>query len=188
MRGKDPYFWYAFEAVEEEAEGSGVDAGRDDQTWPHHQRGEDLGEECPQGEVRLPRLHVRPPQVQEERPLVPGRKPFRAKSVQRCKDGVNDVLKPGNMAPWPEVRDKLTSESAGPRCAAGLATSAMARGCRPTGRSTLTNTCGHVSERTRRFLARRHKASGYSYERFPVFGALGVLRLRDIHLDGRRGP
>jgi RNA-directed DNA polymerase len=45
------------------------------------------------------------------------------KSIQRLKDRVGEILVPGNQAPWPDVRDRLNSF-----CAAGVRTSAMARG------------------------------------------------------------
>ena len=57
------------------------------------------------------------------------------KSVQRLKDKVGDLLVPGNKRPWPEVRDQLNA-----CCGAGRPTSAMARGCRRIGRSTITST------------------------------------------------
>src|SRR5512132_202805 len=43
----------------------------------------------------------------------------------------------------------------------------------------------HVYERVRRFLVRRHKVPSHGTNRFPreaVFGALGVLHLRRVHL------
>ena len=99
------------------------------------------------------------------------------KSVQRCKDGVNDHLASGNMAPWPEVRDQLNAKLRGWSSYFGYGTRLQAY-------RAIDN---HVSERTRRFLARRHKTSGHSYDKFPVFEGLGVLRLRAVHMDGRRG-
>ena len=49
----------------------------------------------------------------------------------------------------------------------------------------------YVYERVRHFLAKRHKVSSrgtrhFSYE--VVYGQLGVLRLRDVHLGLRRVP
>jgi RNA-directed DNA polymerase len=43
----------------------------------------------------------------------------------------------------------------------------------------------HVYERVRHFLVRRHKVPSRGTNRFPreaVFGALGVLQLRRVHL------
>jgi RNA-directed DNA polymerase len=43
----------------------------------------------------------------------------------------------------------------------------------------------HVYERVRNFLVRRHKIKGRGTERFSdhvVFGELGVLRLKRVHL------
>src|SRR5215207_8860421 len=43
----------------------------------------------------------------------------------------------------------------------------------------------YVSDRVRRFLAKRHKLQGRGTRAFPhahVFGELGVLRLRRVHL------
>ena len=48
----------------------------------------------------------------------------------------------------------------------------------------------HVYDRVRHFLVRRHKVPSRGTKRFPevVFGALGVLRLRRVHLAPRRVP
>ena len=49
----------------------------------------------------------------------------------------------------------------------------------------------HVYDRVRHFLVRRHKVPSRGTGRFPaeaVFGALGVLRLRHVHLGAPRVP
>ena len=73
-----------------------------------HQRGEDLAERRPQGALRLPRLLVRSPLVQEERQVVPGREP-----VQEERAAIQDQgRRPAgacNVEPWDEVCDQLNS-------------------------------------------------------------------------------
>ena len=85
------------------------------------------------GTLRLPWLHVRAAPLPEGRPLVPGREPVQEERAAD-QDKVGELLVPGNKGPWPEVRDQLNSF-----CAAGRATSATERGCRPIGRSTTTS-------------------------------------------------
>jgi site-specific DNA recombinase len=59
--------------------GAGVDAGSDDEAWAHPQRGQNLGEECPNGTLRLPWLFVRTAPLREDWPTVSGRKPVQEK-------------------------------------------------------------------------------------------------------------
>ena len=59
--------------------GSGVDEGGDDEARADAQRGEDLGEDCPDGTLRLPWLHVRSSPLSEGWPLVSGREPVHEK-------------------------------------------------------------------------------------------------------------
>ena len=97
------------------------------------------------------------------------------KSVQRLKAKVSDILVPGNMGAWPEVRDQL---------------SRMLRGwsayfCYGTRLPAYRAVDNHVYERVRRFLVRRHKVSSHGtslFAREAVFGALGVFHLRRVHL------
>ena len=97
------------------------------------------------------------------------------KSVLRLKAKVSDLLVPGNVGPWPEVRDRLN------RLLRGW-TAYFGYGTRLPAYRAIDN---HVYERVRRFLVRRHKVPSHGTNRFPreaVFGALGVLRLRRVHL------
>jgi RNA-directed DNA polymerase len=97
------------------------------------------------------------------------------KSVQRLKANVNELLGPGNKEPWPDVRDRLNSLLRG-------WSSYFSYGTRLMAYRAVDN---HVYDRVRRFLRRRHKVQGRGTRRFPansVFGPLGVLRLRRVHL------
>jgi RNA-directed DNA polymerase len=97
------------------------------------------------------------------------------KSVLRLKAKVSDLLVPGNMGAWPEVRDRLN------RLVGGWA-AYFSYGTRMPAYRAVDN---HVYGRVRQFLARRHKVPSRGTRRFAgeaVFGALGVVRLRRIHL------
>jgi RNA-directed DNA polymerase len=99
------------------------------------------------------------------------------KSVQRLKDRVGEVLIPGNMGRWEEVRDSLNRLlrgwcgyfSPGTHYAVDRAVEA------------------HVYDCVRSFLARRHKMPARSIGPFTmaaVFGPLGVPRLRHLRRSG----
>jgi RNA-directed DNA polymerase len=97
------------------------------------------------------------------------------KSVQRLKTKVSDLLVPGNMEAWPDVRDRLNRLLRGWSAYFGYGTRLPAY-------RAIDN---HVYDRVRHFLVRRHKVSSRGTDRFPaeaVFGALGVQRLRSVHL------
>jgi RNA-directed DNA polymerase len=97
------------------------------------------------------------------------------KSVQRLKTRVGEILTPGNQAPWPAVRDRLNSLLRGWSGYFGYGTRLIAY-------RAIDN---HVSQSVRRFLVRRHKVPSRGTRRFSdevVFGELGVLRLRRVHL------
>ena len=84
------------------------------------------------------------------------------KSVQRIKDKIGDLLKPGEKGSWPKVRDRLN------RLIGGLVGLFQLRNPRSAYRAV----DRHVSERVRRFLAKRHKEPGrgtrpFSWERNP---------------------
>ena len=91
------------------------------------------------------------------------------KSVQRIRANVKELLVPGNMAPWEDIRDGLNSKLLG-----WLAYFSYGN------RRSATRGLGYfVYERVRDFLVRRHKVRGrgtyqFSYER--VYGELGVIR------------
>jgi RNA-directed DNA polymerase len=100
------------------------------------------------------------------------------KSVQRLKAKVSDILLPGNTAGWLEVRGQLN------RLLRGWSTYF----CYGTRTPTYRAVDNHVYERVRRFLVRRHKVPSRGTGLFPreaVFGPLGVLHLRRIHLGPR---
>jgi len=99
------------------------------------------------------------------------------KSVQRLKDRVGEILVPGNMGRWEEVRDTLNRLlrgwcgyfSPGSHYDVDRAVEA------------------HVYDRVRNFLVRRHKMPARSIGPFSmtaVFGHLGVSRLRHCRRPG----
>jgi RNA-directed DNA polymerase len=97
------------------------------------------------------------------------------KSVQRLKANVNELLGSGNKEPWPDVRDRLNSLLRG-------WSSYFSYGTRLMAYRAIDN---HVHDRVRCFLRRRHKVQGAGTRRFAadhIYGTLGVLRLRRVHL------
>jgi RNA-directed DNA polymerase len=100
------------------------------------------------------------------------------KSVSRLRQKVGDLLVRGNVAPWPDVRDHLNRILRGWSNYFGYGTRLMAYRA----------VDHYVYERVRNFLRTRHKVASRGATRFSdavVFGALGVLRLRDVHLGSR---
>ena len=103
------------------------------------------------------------------------------KSVQRFNDKVGSLLVPGNKGAWPEVRDQLNSMLRGWSGYFGYGTRLQAYRA----------VDAHVYDRVRNFLVKRHKVQGRGTRHFPhdlVFGELGVLTLKRVHLGPRRGP
>jgi RNA-directed DNA polymerase len=99
-----------------------------------------------------------------------GRSPSK-KSVNRIKQRVGDMLKPQNVTPWDEVRDRLNQTLTGWKAYFGLGSTSKAY-------SAIDE---HVEERVRHFLRRRHKVSSQGTRQFSmkrIFGELGVFRLR----------
>ena len=97
------------------------------------------------------------------------------KSIQRLKTRVGEILVPGNQAPWPVVRDRLNSLLRGWSGYFGYGTRLIAYRA----------VDNHVHDSVRRFLVRRHKVPSRGTRRFSdeaVFGDLGVLRLRRVHI------
>jgi RNA-directed DNA polymerase len=97
------------------------------------------------------------------------------RSVRRLTAKVSDLLVPGNTGAWHEVRDRLN------RLVGGWA-AYFGYGTRLTAYRAVDN---HVYDRVRHFLVRRHKVPSRGTGRYPdrvVFGDLGVLRLRRVHL------
>jgi RNA-directed DNA polymerase len=96
-----------------------------------------------------------------------------AKSVQRLKDRVGEILVPGNKGPWDEVRGTLN------RLLRGWC------GYFSPGTHYVTDRVveAHLYDRVRNFLVRRHKMPPRSIGPFSmeaVFGDLGVPRLRHL--------
>lgn len=97
------------------------------------------------------------------------------KSVKRLKERVSTILRPGNHEPWPDVRDHLNQVLGGWANYFRYGTRMMAY-------RAIDN---HVLDATRRFLRRRTKRAtpmGRAQADANVFGPLGVLRLRQLHL------
>lgn len=97
------------------------------------------------------------------------------KSVARLRQSVADILHRGNQQPWPAVRDQLNSLLRG-------WSTYFSHGTRMPAYRAVDN---YVYERVRHFLVRRHKVPSRGTRRFSdeaVFGELGVLRLRRVHL------
>jgi RNA-directed DNA polymerase len=98
-----------------------------------------------------------------------------SKSVQRLKARVGEIIHPHNVAPWGEVRGRLN------RLLRGWA-SYFAYGTRLMAYRAADH---HVYEAVRGFLARRHKVPTRGTRRYThdvVFGKLGVLQLRRMHI------
>jgi len=97
------------------------------------------------------------------------------KSVQRLKARVAETLVPANVAPWEEVRDRLNHLLRGWATYFGYGTRLIAYRAAD----------NHVYATVRGFLTRRHKVPSRGTRRFSdhvVFGELGVLRLRRLHI------
>jgi len=98
------------------------------------------------------------------------------KSVQRLKGRVGEIMISSNVAPWGEVQARLN------RLLRGWA-AYFAYGTRLMAYRAVDH---HVYEAVRGFLARRHKVPTRGSRQFPsevVFGRLGVLQLRRLHMD-----
>ena len=97
------------------------------------------------------------------------------KSVQRFKTNVGNLLVPGNIDPWLELRDTLNRSLLG-------WSNYFRHGTR---RSAFRSIDRYVYEHVRDFLARRHKVAGRGTRRFScdvVYGELGLLRLERLPL------
>jgi RNA-directed DNA polymerase len=98
------------------------------------------------------------------------------KSVQRLKAKIGELLVPGNQTPWPQVRDRLNSMLCGWSEYFGYGTRLKAYRA----------VDHYVQQSVRGFLVRRHKVPSRGTSRFSreaVFGALGVMRLRQFPGD-----
>ncbi len=97
------------------------------------------------------------------------------KSVARLRRKVRDLLIPSNVGTWLEVRDRLNSILQGWSAYFSYGTRLMAYRA----------VDNYVLERARHFLRRRHKVQSRGAMCFSddmVFGELGVLRLRHVHV------
>jgi RNA-directed DNA polymerase len=97
------------------------------------------------------------------------------KSVRRIKTKIGDILVPGNNGTWPDVRDRLNRLLLGWSTYFGYGTRLQAYRA----------VDQHVYDCVRHFLCRRHNVKGRGTQQFPydvVFGTLGVLRLRRVHV------
>ncbi len=100
------------------------------------------------------------------------------KAVARIKEKVGDLLVPGNVGTWEEVRDRLNQKLRG-------WSAYFSYGTRTQAYRAVDN---YVYQRVRHFLRRRHKVQSRGTSRFSdevVFGELGVLRLRRVQLGPR---
>jgi len=98
------------------------------------------------------------------------------KAVKRVKGRIRQILRPGNQAPWDEVKEELN------RVVRGWA-QYFAYGTRYRAYRAVDH---YVYERVRHFLRRRHKVPSRGTKRFPaedVFGGLGVFQLRRFALE-----
>jgi RNA-directed DNA polymerase len=97
------------------------------------------------------------------------------KSVQRIKTKIGDLLAPGNVQAWPAVSRQLNRLLVGWSAYFGYGTRLQAYRAID----------HHVYDRVRHFLVRQHKVQGRGTRRFSrtnVFGELGVLHLRRVHI------
>jgi RNA-directed DNA polymerase len=97
------------------------------------------------------------------------------KSVSKLRQKVGDLLVPWHVAPWTEVRDRLNRMLRGWSNYFGYGTRLMAYRA----------VDWYVYNGVRSFLRRRHKVPTRGNTRYSdavVFGTLGVLRLRDVHI------
>ena len=97
------------------------------------------------------------------------------KSVQRIKTKIGELLVSGNKDPWPKACERLNALLRG-------WSAYFSYGTRMPAYRAIDN---HVYDRVRNFLVRRHKVKGrgtQTFSRDRVFGELGVLPLRRVHL------
>jgi RNA-directed DNA polymerase len=100
------------------------------------------------------------------------------KAVARIKEKVGDHLVPSNTETWAEVRDRLNQILRGWAAYFSYGTRTMAYRA----------VDNYVYQCVRHFLRRRHNVPTRGTRRFSdevVFRELGVLRLRDVQLNGR---
>lgn len=101
------------------------------------------------------------------------------KSVSRLRRKVGDLLQPGNVGAWPDVRDQLNRILRGWSHYFSYGTTSLANRA----------VDNDVYERVRNFLRRRHKVPSRGTAPFSpanVFGQLGVQRLRNLFVGPAR--
>ena len=94
------------------------------------------------------------------------------KSVTKAKRNVREHLKPQNVTPWSEVRDRLNQKLKGWKAYFKLGSPARA----------FKALNYYVEERVRHFLRRRHKVQSQGTVQFStarIYGQYGVLRLQE---------
>jgi RNA-directed DNA polymerase len=97
------------------------------------------------------------------------------KSVQRVNEKVGDLLRPSNVGPWEEIRDRLNQKLRGWSAYFSYGTRLLAYRA----------VDNHVYQRVRDFLRRRpgvHSRGTRQFSDTVVLDELGVLRLRHVHL------
>jgi RNA-directed DNA polymerase len=95
------------------------------------------------------------------------------KSVARMKETISDILCPQNTAPWPEVKDQLLDSLRGWVGYFRLGTTYMAYRAVE----------GHLYDRIRAFLVRRHKLPTQGYKQFSrtkIVEEMGIPYLRNL--------
>ena len=95
--------------------------------------------------------------------------------MQRLKTRVAEIMVPSNIASWDDVRSRLNNLLRGWASYFSYGTRLMAYRAAD----------NHVYEVVRGFLTRRHKVPTRGTRQFSnhvVFGKLGVLRLRRMHI------
>lgn len=100
------------------------------------------------------------------------------KSIKRIRQKVGDLLTPGNVSPWQDIRCRLNQMLRGWSAYFRYGTRMMAYGA----------VDKYVCERVRQFLKRRHKVSSRGTKLFReevVFGELGILSLRQSRSSRR---
>ena len=98
------------------------------------------------------------------------------KAVTRVKGRIRQILRPGNQAPWDEVREELNRVLRGWANYFSYGTRLMAYRA----------VDHYVWDSVRHFLRRRHKVPSRGTRRFSedvIFGELGVFQFRRFHLE-----
>ena len=127
------------------------------------------------GTLRLPWLHVRPAPLPERRPLVPGREPVQE---ERAADQDEGRRAPGARQQGAVARGARSAEQAAARLV-GLLRLRHASAGLPGGRQPRLRPCARLPAQTAQGARTRHATGSPTTH---VFGELGVLRLRRVHL------